>query len=181
MNRKGVEYLKGSELRILGVLSRHRRGLTWSELLRETGLSKSTLYEALKRLREMKLVSKAIRSDDKDRVVYRAEVSRGAAETLELIEEFVDYMAIARALESLDRLEVLYAILEVFEAVAVAFFTELEVEALDARDEEDFEKRARRAGRRVLEATSKVVREILDVMLKDADKAFNALRKAIED
>jgi len=83
MNRLGESYLRKSELKVLSVLNKHRKGLTWSELLKETRLSKSTLYEALRRLKEMGLVSKAIRDDYK--AVYRAEVTRGALETLATI------------------------------------------------------------------------------------------------
>jgi len=169
MNRLGESYLRKSELKVLSVLNKHRKGLTWSELLKETRLSKSTLYEALRRLKEMGLVSKAIRNDYK--AVYRAEVTRGALETLATIEEFVDYAAIRDAIRNADREALVNALREIFLVIGAAFITELQLEAVNSSSDEELQEKLREASRRIVQASSRVLDRILQELLAEPSRS----------
>ena len=168
MNRLSGSYLRRSELKILSALNRHRKGLTWSELLKETGLSKSTLYEALRRLKEIRLVSKAIRDDYKP--VYRAEVTRSVLETLAIIEEFANYTAIRAAIRNADKEAFADALLEVFLVIGAAFVTELQLEAMSSSSDEELQRKLREVSRRIIQASSRVLDKILQELLAEPSR-----------
>ena len=175
MNPRGRSFLRKSELRILGLLNRYPRGLTWSELLEKTGFSRSTLAEALRYLRRMKFISKAIRDDDK--VVYRAEISRKAVDTLLLVEDFLNYEAFREAVFNMDKDSLFEAIIDVFVLLGSAFYSEMEVEAMYSRNSGDFERRIKDVRRRIIGAVSGVTKKIVDIMCENIDKTFEIMKR----
>ena len=177
MNQEIRNYLRESELRILGILNKYRRGLTWSELLRKTGYSKSTLSSALNYLKKMKLISKAIREDDK--MVYRADISRSAVDTLYMIEEYIDYNTIEEIVKETNKDALFKVILDIFELVAAAFFTELEIEAMSSTTASEFKNRTRNVYRRITEASSKILDKFLKTITETPNNSFNTLKKKI--
>ena len=121
----------------------------------------------------MGLISKAIRDDD--RTVYKAEVSRSSLETLSMIEEFLDYEAIVRAIACMDKEAFFEAISDIFSFLGGAFLTELEFEVSLSSNSDQFASRLKSVHRRVIQATSKVLDRVLEMMAKDPRKAFQLM------
>lgn len=173
MNQRSRGYLRPSELKILRILNKYKKGLTWSELLEKTGFSKSTLSEALRHLKKMGLISKAIRDDEK--TVYKAEVTRNALKTLEMIEEYINYTALRKAVEKMDQ-DLLYDhIKDIFLLIGAALIVELQIEASDTQDPQDLQKRLRKAKERILQASSKILDKLLKEISTNPQKLHQTL------
>ena len=142
-------------------------------MLEETGLSRSTLYEALRRLKRMGLVSKAIRDDD--RPVYKAEVTRSALETLASIGDYLNYGAIRVAVRDADEEAFFDALTDVFLLIGAAFITELQIEAVDSTSGEDLRRRLGRVRNRIVQASSKILDRILKELSAEPEKARQLL------
>lgn len=168
-------YLVKSELRVLGLLNRYRRGLTWSELLEKSGFSRSTLNRALNKLRGLGFISKAIRDDDQ--VVYRAEVTLCALDSLDIFGDFIDYKVIADAVRRMDKDAFVDAVWDVFRVLCAAFVTEVELAAISSSDAEEFRGRVQERFQGYIRALSNSLQRVLDILISNSEVSHNLLRE----
>ena len=168
-------YLVKSELRVLGLLNRYRRGLTWSELLEKSGFSRYTLHRALNKLRGLGFISKAIRDDDQ--VVYRAEVTLCALDSLDIFGDFIDYKVIADAVRRMDKDAFVDAVWDVFRVLCAAFVTEVELAAISSSDAEEFRGRVQERFQGYIRALSNSLQRVLDILISNSEVSHNLLRE----